>query len=44
MLAPLLIMAVAFTAYFVAVVIVRLRAELAARRIQTLRMAAAGGE
>lgn len=45
MLWPLLIMAVAFQTYFIAVVILRMRAELADRKIQTLRMAraAAGG-
>ena len=44
MLYPLLAMAVAYLCYFVAVVIVRMRAELVGRRIQALRMAAAAGE
>ncbi len=42
MLTPLLVMAGAFTAYFVAVVILRLRAEIAQRKIQTLRLSVAG--
>ena len=41
MLWPLLIMALAFQTYFMAVVILRMRAELADRKIQTLRMARA---
>lgn len=38
MLWPLLLMAVAFQSYFFAVVILRIRAGLAARRVQTLRL------
>ncbi|WP_207462734.1 heme ABC transporter permease [Azospirillum sp. SYSU D00513] len=38
MLVPLLIMAVAFTLYFVTVVLLRLRAEIVQRRIQTMRL------
>jgi heme exporter protein C len=38
MLVPLLIMALAFTAYFLTVVLLRLRAELLQRRIQTMRL------
>jgi len=38
MLAPLLVMAVAFMAYFAALVIVRMRAELARRKVQTIRL------
>jgi heme exporter protein C len=39
MLAPLLLMAVAFTAYFVTVVLLRLRSEILARKIHALRFA-----
>ncbi len=39
MLIPLLLMAVGFTALFVSLLIVRVRAELLARRIQALRLA-----
>jgi len=42
MLAPILLMAVGFTAFFVTVVILRMRAELLARRIRALRLAEAG--
>jgi heme exporter protein C len=42
MLVPLLIMAVAFTLYFVTLVLLRLRAEIAQRRIQTLRLSRVG--
>jgi heme exporter protein C len=38
MLWPLLIMALAFTAYFVTVVLLRVRSEIIARKIQTLRL------
>ena len=41
MLAPLLLMFGAYVAYFVSVLIVRLRAEILARRLQALRFAAA---
>ncbi|MBI1205959.1 MAG: heme transporter HemC [Azospirillum sp.] len=41
MLVPLLVMAVAFTSYFVTVVLLRLRAEILARKIQTIRLASA---
>jgi heme exporter protein C len=41
MLWPLLLMALAFKAYYVVVLILRVRAELAARRIRVLRMARA---
>ena len=43
MMTPLLLMAVAFKAYFLCVVIIRLRSELLARRIQTLRLNEARG-
>ncbi len=39
MLVPLLLMAFAFLAYFVTVLILRLRAEIAARKLRTLRLA-----
>ena len=39
MLIPLLLMAVGFTALFVSLLIVRVRAELLARRIRALRLA-----
>jgi heme exporter protein C len=39
MLAPLLVMAAAFTAYFVTLALLRTRAEILARRIETLRLA-----
>jgi heme exporter protein C len=42
MLAPLLIMAVGFMAYYLALVIIRVRAEIAARRIRNLRILQAG--
>ena len=42
MLWPLFVMAVAFTAYFVTLVLLRLRSEVLARRIQLIRLAAAG--
>jgi heme exporter protein C len=42
MLWPLAVMAVAFTAYFVTVVLLRLRSEVLARRIQLIRLAATG--
>lgn len=38
MLAPLLVMAVAFTAYFVALVLLRLRGEILGRKIQSMRL------
>ena len=44
MLWPLLTLAVAFKLYFVAVVILRMRAELAERRITNLRLAAEAGD
>jgi len=43
MLTPLLVMAAAFTAYFVVLALVRTRAELLARRVQVLRLARAAG-
>ncbi|MFV3127408.1 heme ABC transporter permease [Niveispirillum sp. KHB5.9] len=43
MLWPLLILAAAFQTYFIATVILRMRAELAERKIQTLRLTQAGG-
>ena len=43
MLWPLLLMAVAFTGYFFCVVILRMRAEIAARRIRALRFSRAAG-
>jgi len=42
MLVPILLMAIGFTAFFVTVVILRMRAELLARRIRALRLAEAG--
>jgi heme exporter protein C len=42
MLVPLLLMAVGFTTLFVTLVILRMRAELLARRIRALRLAEAG--
>ena len=39
MLAPLLIMAAGFTAYFVSVLMLRLRSEIAARKVRILRLA-----
>ncbi len=42
MLAPLLIMAVGFMAYYLALVIIRVRAEIAERRIRNLRILQAG--
>jgi len=44
MLWPLLVLAAAFQTYFIAVVILRIRAELAERKIQTLRLARASAE
>ena len=38
MLTPLLLMAIAFSAYYVTVVILRLRSEILARKIRALRM------
>ena len=43
MLWPLLIMGFAFTAYFVTVVLLRVRSEIAARKIQALRLTQAQG-
>jgi heme exporter protein C len=43
MMAPLLLMAVGFIAYYVSVLIIRLRAEIIARRIRNLRFAQVGG-
>ena len=43
MLWPLLMMGLAFTAYFVMVVLLRVRSEIAARKIQTLRLTQAQG-
>jgi heme exporter protein C len=43
MLWPLLLMGVAFTGYFLWVVILRMRAEIAARRIRALRFSRAAG-
>lgn len=42
MLWPLLLMALAFKAYYVVVLLMRVRAELAGRRLRALRMAGAG--
>jgi heme exporter protein C len=42
MLWPLLLMALAFKAYYVVVLLMRVRGELAARRVRALRMARAG--
>jgi len=42
MLWPLLVMALAFKAYYVVVLLMRIRAELAARRVRALRLARAG--
>ena len=42
MLTPLLVMAGAFTAYFLSVVLLRVRTEIAQRKIQTLRLSVAG--
>ncbi len=39
MLTPLLLMALGFTAYFLALLILRVRAEIAARKVQTLMLA-----
>jgi heme exporter protein C len=41
MLWPLLLMALAFKAYYVVVVLMRIRAELAARRVRAVRIALA---
>ncbi len=43
MLWPLLVMAVAFTAYFVTVVLLRVKSEILARKVQTLRFSEARG-
>lgn len=43
MLTPLFVTALGFTTYFVAVVLLRVRSELLARKIQTLRLAEARG-
>jgi heme exporter protein C len=43
MLWPLLIMAVAFTSYFVTVVLLRVKGEIIARKVQTLRFSEAQG-
>jgi heme exporter protein C len=43
MLWPLLMMGLAFTAYFVTVLLLRVRSEIAARKIQTLRLTQAQG-
>jgi heme exporter protein C len=43
MLWPLLLMGLAFTGYFLCVVILRMRAEIAARRIRALRFSRAAG-
>lgn len=43
MLWPLLLLALAFQTYFIAIVILRIRTELAERKIQTLRLAQASG-
>lgn len=40
MLWPLMVMALGFTGYFITLVLIRLRSEILARRIQVLRMAA----
>jgi heme exporter protein C len=42
MIAPLLLMAVGFTTYYFTVVILRVRGEIAARRIRNLRLASSG--
>ncbi|BBK40247.1 cytochrome C biogenesis protein CcmC [Allostella vacuolata] len=44
MLVPLLLMAAGFACYFAAVLLLRVRAEVAARRIRTLRLAAMEAE
>ncbi|WP_158047798.1 heme ABC transporter permease [Skermanella pratensis] len=43
MLTPLLIMGLAFTTYFITVVLLRVRSEIAARKIQMLRLTQAQG-
>ncbi|MDQ2103645.1 heme ABC transporter permease [Azospirillum isscasi] len=43
MLVPLLVMALGFTTYFVTVVLLRLRAEIVQRKIQTMRLSEAQG-
>ncbi|UEM21078.1 heme ABC transporter permease [Skermanella mucosa] len=43
MLSPLLIMGLAFTTYFITVVLLRVRSEIAARKIQMLRLTQAQG-
>ncbi|MGQ9364754.1 heme ABC transporter permease [Azospirillum sp. ST 5-10] len=43
MLVPLAVMALGFTAYFVSVVLLRLKSEILARKIQTLRLSEAQG-
>jgi heme exporter protein C len=42
MIAPLLLMVVGFTAYYFMVLILRVRGEIAARRIRNLRLAQVG--
>jgi heme exporter protein C len=41
MLTPLVLMAVGFVAYFLALLILRVRAEIAGRKVQALMMAGA---
>ncbi|KAA0683036.1 heme ABC transporter permease [Roseomonas genomospecies 6] len=43
MLVPLIVMALGFTAYFITVVLLRLRAEIVQRKIQTMRLTEAQG-
>lgn len=43
MLLPLAFMALGFTAYFISVVLLRVKAEILARKIQTMRLSAAQG-
>lgn len=43
MLIPLIVMALGFTAYFITVVLLRLRAEIVQRKIQTMRLTEAQG-
>ena len=44
MIAPLLIMVVGFIAFYLVVLIIRLRSEIAARRIRNLRLAQVGNQ
>ena len=44
MIAPLLLMVIGFIAYYLAVLIIRLRSEIAARRIRNLRLAQVGNQ